>query len=104
SRRRHTRSKRDWSSDVCSSDLLLGLNPHSGDGGLIGTEEQSIIIPTINKLKEEGLLCFGPYSADGFFARNYQQHFDAVWAMYHEIGRASCRDREGIYICELTMT
>ncbi|HLR37916.1 MAG TPA: 4-hydroxythreonine-4-phosphate dehydrogenase PdxA [Chitinophagaceae bacterium] len=65
---------------------LLGLNPHSGDGGLIGTEEQSIIIPTINKLKEEGLLCFGPYSADGFFARNYQQHFDAVLAMYHDQG------------------
>ncbi len=65
---------------------VLGLNPHSGDGGLIGTEEQSIIIPTINKLKEEGLLCFGPYSADGFFARNYHQHFDAVLAMYHDQG------------------
>lgn len=65
---------------------LLGLNPHSGDGGLIGTEEQTVIIPTINTLKEKGFLTFGPYSADGFFARNYHLHFDAVLAMYHDQG------------------
>ena len=65
---------------------VLGLNPHSGDGGLIGTEEQQVIIPTINQAKEKGILCFGPYSADGFFARSYQQHFDAILAMYHDQG------------------
>ncbi len=65
---------------------VLGLNPHSGDGGLIGQEEQTIIIPTLNQAKEQGILCFGPYSADGFFARSYQQHFDAILAMYHDQG------------------
>ncbi len=65
---------------------VLGLNPHSGDGGLIGMEEQDIIIPTINQIREKGLLCFGPYSADGFFARSYQKHFDAILAMYHDQG------------------
>lgn len=66
---------------------LLGLNPHAGDGGLIGQEEKEIIKPTIDKLKKEkGWLLFGPYSADGFFAHGHHKQFDAVLAMYHDQG------------------
>ncbi|TAN21594.1 MAG: 4-hydroxythreonine-4-phosphate dehydrogenase PdxA [Chitinophagaceae bacterium] len=65
---------------------VLGLNPHAGDGGLIGREEQQIIIPAVGQLMNSGVLCFGPYSADGFFARSYYLKFDAVLAMYHDQG------------------
>lgn len=65
---------------------VLGLNPHAGDQGLIGTEEQKIIIPTISQAWNSGILCFGPYSADGFFARSHYLQFDAVLAMYHDQG------------------
>ena len=65
---------------------VLGLNPHAGDEGLIGTEEQEIIIPAIKEAKQKGILAFGPYSADAFFARGSYQQFDAVLAMYHDQG------------------
>lgn len=65
---------------------VLGLNPHAGDQGLIGSEEQEIIIPTISQARNSGILAFGPYSADGFFARSYHVRFDAVLAMYHDQG------------------
>jgi len=66
---------------------VLGLNPHAGDGGLIGQEEKEIIKPTLDKLKKEkGWLLFGPYSADGFFAHGHHTQFDAVLAMYHDQG------------------
>lgn len=65
---------------------VLGLNPHAGDQGLIGKEEQEIIIPAINQAQNNNILCFGPYSADGFFARSYHVRFDAVLAMYHDQG------------------
>ncbi|HEY6162185.1 MAG TPA: 4-hydroxythreonine-4-phosphate dehydrogenase PdxA [Bacteroidia bacterium] len=65
---------------------VLGLNPHAGDNGTIGAEEQSIIIPAINKLKEENTLVYGPYSADGFFGSNTYSKFDAVLGMYHDQG------------------
>jgi 4-hydroxythreonine-4-phosphate dehydrogenase len=65
---------------------ILGLNPHAGDGGLIGKEEQETITPAIKKLQEQGQLVFGPYSADAFFARNQHIKFDAVLAMYHDQG------------------
>lgn len=65
---------------------VLGLNPHAGDGGLIGKEEQEVIIPVVSELMNNGILCFGPYSADGFFARSYYSKFDAVLAMYHDQG------------------
>jgi 4-hydroxythreonine-4-phosphate dehydrogenase len=65
---------------------LLSLNPHSGDDGLLGNEEQQIIIPAIEKLKNEGFNVFGPYSSDAFFARNNDQFFDATLAMYHDQG------------------
>lgn len=65
---------------------VLGLNPHNGDGGVIGTEEQQIIIPAIRKAKEDGLLVFGPYAADGFFGSGAYKQFDVVLAMYHDQG------------------
>jgi 4-hydroxythreonine-4-phosphate dehydrogenase len=65
---------------------VLGLNPHAGDNGIIGNEEQQIIIPAINKAKEEGVLAYGPYPADGFFGNSTYKQFDAVLAMYHDQG------------------
>jgi len=65
---------------------LLGLNPHAGDEGLIGTEETQLIKPAIKEAKAAGKLVFGPYSADAFFARRSYAQFDAVLAMYHDQG------------------
>lgn len=65
---------------------VLGLNPHAGDGGLLGNEEQEYIIPAVQEANKEGILAFGPYSPDGFFATNMQYKFDAVLAMYHDQG------------------
>ncbi|GEO10341.1 4-hydroxythreonine-4-phosphate dehydrogenase PdxA [Segetibacter aerophilus] len=65
---------------------VLGLNPHAGDEGLIGKEEQTIIKPAIKEAKNNNLLVFGPYSADAFFARGQHEQFDAVLAMYHDQG------------------
>lgn len=64
---------------------VLGLNPHCGDGGLLGDEEQQIILPAVQAANEEGIMAFGPYSPDGFFGTNYSK-FDAVLAMYHDQG------------------
>ena len=64
---------------------VLGLNPHAGDEGLIGNEEQEIIRPAIKEVKQN-MLVFGPYSADAFFARRSYLKFDAVLAMYHDQG------------------
>ena len=64
---------------------VLGLNPHCGDGGLLGDEEQQIILPAVQAATEEGIMAFGPYSPDGFFGTNYSK-FDAVLAMYHDQG------------------
>ena len=65
---------------------VLSLNPHSGDGGLLGTEEQDIIIPAIKKATEEGILAYGPFSPDGFFGLGHYEKFDATLAMYHDQG------------------
>ncbi len=65
---------------------VLGLNPHAGDNGIIGNEESDIIIPAINKAKENGILAFGPYPSDGFFGSGNFSKFDAVLAMYHDQG------------------
>jgi 4-hydroxythreonine-4-phosphate dehydrogenase len=64
---------------------VLGLNPHAGDEGLIGKEDEEIIKPAIKDAKHN-MLVFGPYSADAFFARGYHSRFDAVLAMYHDQG------------------
>ena len=65
---------------------VLGLNPHAGDSGLLGKEENDIISPVIMELKSKGKLVFGPYPADGFFASAMHQRFDGVLAMYHDQG------------------
>lgn len=65
---------------------VLALNPHAGDDGLIGQEEKNIIAPAIEKLKLKNILAFGPYAADGFFARSLYKNFDCVLAMYHDQG------------------
>jgi len=65
---------------------VLGLNPHAGDEGLIGKEEETIIKPAIKEAKQNNLIVSGPFSADSFFARQYHNRFDAVLAMYHDQG------------------
>jgi len=65
---------------------VLALNPHAGDEGLIGTEEMEIIRPAVVEAKHYNMIVLGPFSADAFFARGYQNRFDAVLAMYHDQG------------------
>ncbi len=65
---------------------VLGLNPHAGDEGQIGNEEQTIIKPVIDQQRQNNNLVFGPYSADAFFAHGSYTEFDAVLAMYHDQG------------------
>ncbi|WP_313090067.1 4-hydroxythreonine-4-phosphate dehydrogenase PdxA [Chryseobacterium flavum] len=67
---------------------VLGLNPHAGDGGVIGNEETEIISPAIKELSDNGILAFGPFPADSFFQPNKYKNFDAVLAMYHDQGLA----------------
>ncbi len=65
---------------------VLGLNPHAGDEGVIGNEEETIIKPAIKEAKNNNILAIGPYSPDAFFARRSFEKFDAVLAMYHDQG------------------
>ncbi len=67
---------------------VLALNPHAGDGGLLGKEEEEIIKPAIVEAYEAGVLAFGPFAADGFFASGSFKHYDAILAMYHDQGLA----------------
>lgn len=76
---------------------VLALNPHAGDGGLLGKEETDIIEPAIAEARNLRIQAFGPYSADGFFGAGHQQKFDGVLAMYHDQGlipfKALCGNR-----------
>lgn len=65
---------------------VLAINPHAGDNGVIGKEDDTIMIPTLHEIKESGKLVFGPYSADSFFGSNNYQNFDAILASYHDQG------------------
>ncbi|MEJ7644432.1 MAG: 4-hydroxythreonine-4-phosphate dehydrogenase PdxA [Chryseolinea sp.] len=65
---------------------VLGLNPHAGDNGLIGQEEELILKPLINDQRNKGKLVYGPFPADGFFASGAYSKYDAVLAMYHDQG------------------
>jgi len=65
---------------------VLGLNPHAGDDGLLGEEEQTTIIPAMREAEKLGIICVGPYPADGFFGSGNFNKFDAVLAMYHDQG------------------
>ncbi|WP_372932396.1 4-hydroxythreonine-4-phosphate dehydrogenase PdxA [Mariniphaga sediminis] len=65
---------------------VFGLNPHAGDNGLLGNEENEIILPAIVEAKKEGIIALGPYPADGFFGSENYRRFDAILAMYHDQG------------------
>ncbi|MEY4962943.1 MAG: 4-hydroxythreonine-4-phosphate dehydrogenase PdxA [Bacteroidota bacterium] len=65
---------------------VLGVNPHCGDGGVIGNEDDTILKPTLKKIFDKGTLVFGPFPADGFFGSNQYEKYDAVIATYHDQG------------------
>lgn len=65
---------------------VLSLNPHAGDGGLLGTEEEEIIIPALQEMAAKNILCYGPYPADGFMGSGNFTSFDGILAMYHDQG------------------
>lgn len=65
---------------------VLGINPHAGDHGVIGKEDDEVLRPTLAKIRESGKLVYGPYSADSFFGSNNYKNFDAVVASYHDQG------------------
>jgi 4-hydroxythreonine-4-phosphate dehydrogenase len=67
---------------------VLGLNPHAGDGSLLGSEEAEVIIPAIARAEKDGILAFGPYPADGFFGAGSFARFDGILSMYHDQGLA----------------
>lgn len=67
---------------------ILGLNPHCGDHGVIGNEDDEIIKPTIDEIQQKGQLVYGPYAADSFFGSENYKNFDAILAMYHDQGLA----------------
>ncbi|MBL4724116.1 MAG: 4-hydroxythreonine-4-phosphate dehydrogenase PdxA [Lutibacter sp.] len=67
---------------------ILGLNPHCGDHGVIGNEDDEIIRPTIDEIQQKGQLVYGPYAADSFFGSENYKNFDAILAMYHDQGLA----------------
>ena len=67
---------------------VLGLNPHAGDQGLLGEEEQTVIKPAMEQAMSEGIFCFGPFAADGFFGSRAYEAYDGVLAMYHDQGLA----------------
>ena len=67
---------------------VLALNPHAGDQGTLGSEEEQIIRPAIESMRSPGVLCYGPYAADGFMGSGNYTHFDGILAMYHDQGLA----------------
>ncbi|MCH5177043.1 MAG: 4-hydroxythreonine-4-phosphate dehydrogenase PdxA [Prevotellaceae bacterium] len=83
----HDTLKRDFAIDN-PRIAVLSLNPHAGEDGFLGTEEQTQIIPAIESAFARGIRCFGPYAADGFFGSGNYARFDAVLAMYHDQGLA----------------
>lgn len=83
----HNTLRKDFAIE-CPRIAVLALNPHSGDGGLLGNEETEIITPAIEEAFSHKIMAFGPYAADGFFAQGTYKKFDAVLAMYHDQGLA----------------
>ncbi len=65
---------------------VMGLNPHAGEDGLLGTEDQEVIAPVIDEFKNKGSLVFGPFPADGFFGKGQYKKYDGILAMYHDQG------------------
>lgn len=74
---------------------VLSLNPHAGDGGLLGSEEKEVISPAIERCRERGILSFGPFAADGLFGMGDYRHFDGIVAMYHDQGLAPFKTLAG---------
>ncbi|OYX84142.1 MAG: 4-hydroxythreonine-4-phosphate dehydrogenase PdxA [Flavobacteriales bacterium 32-34-25] len=75
--------------DFCINNpkiAVLGLNPHCGDGGVIGKEDEELIKPVLKKMFDKGTMVFGPFAADGFFGSGHYEKFDAVIATYHDQG------------------
>jgi len=68
---------------------VFGVNPHAGENGKMGTEEQEVILPAINQVKNDNILAYGPFPADGFFGSNARMYYDGVLAMYHDQGLAA---------------
>ena len=68
---------------------IFGLNPHAGENGKLGNEEQDVIVPAISAAKNEGIFAYGPFAADGFFGSEMKNQFDGVLAMYHDQGLAA---------------
>jgi 4-hydroxythreonine-4-phosphate dehydrogenase len=81
----HTSIQRDFGIDK-PRIAVLGLNPHAGDEGLVGSEEEKFIKPAVKEAKQNNMLIVGPFSADAFFARGNHEKFDGVLAMYHDQG------------------
>lgn len=73
---------------VKPSIAVLSLNPHAGDGGLLGNEEEEILKPALKKLQQNGYHAFGPFAADGFFGHGAYKNYDGILAMYHDQGLA----------------
>ena len=65
---------------------VLGINPHTGDNGVIGSEDDAVLRPTLAELSDEGMLVFGPFAADSFFGSNAYSQYDAIIASYHDQG------------------
>lgn len=83
----HRSLKQDFGIDA-PRIAVLSLNPHAGDEGLLGIEEQKIIVPALEEMTAKGVLCYGPYAADGLMGSGNFTHFDGVLAMYHDQGLA----------------
>lgn len=77
--------KRDFNIDA-PRIAVLSLNPHAGENGLLGSEEEEIIAPVVREAQDEWILCAGPFAADGFFGSGRFKEFDAILAMYHDQG------------------
>lgn len=65
---------------------VLGINPHTGDNGVIGKEDDEILRPTLSEIRDKGRLVYGPYAADSFFGSKNYKNFDAIIAAYHDQG------------------
>ena len=83
----NTSLKKDFNIDA-PKIAVLSLNPHAGDNGLLGKEEIEVITPTIRKMNDGGIFCYGPFAADGFMGSGKYDQFDAILAMYHDQGLA----------------
>ena len=79
--------KKDFNIDA-PKIAVLSLNPHAGDNGLLGKEEIEVITPTIRKMNDGGIFCYGPFAVDGFMGSGKYDQFDAILAMYHDQGLA----------------